>query len=141
MMILKTILFLLFLSISILHFYWAFGGKKSLNKAIPTKSNTQKPIHPSFFATIIVAFGLLYFALYYLPFSIIDINPFPNFISKYLGWFTSTIFIVRAIGDFKYVGYFKKIKNTEFAKFDSKYFSHFSLVLGCLALIIELLKH
>jgi len=39
---------------------------------------------------------------------------------------------LRAIGEFKYLGFFKKIKNTEFAIADSKLFSPLSLAIGFL---------
>ncbi len=33
---LSFLLFFIFIEISILHFYWGFGGQKFLNKALPT---------------------------------------------------------------------------------------------------------
>jgi hypothetical protein len=33
------------------------------------------------------------------------------------------VFAIRALGDFKYVGFFKKVKNTDFAINDTKYFT------------------
>jgi len=60
-------------------------------------------------------------------------------ITEYIGWIISSIFIIRAIGDFKYVGFFKKIKNTKFAEFDTKYFTFISLIIGLIGIIIELI--
>lgn len=38
------------------------------------------------------------------------------------GWFLSIVFLIRSIGDFNMLGIFKKIKQTEFSEFDTKYF-------------------
>lgn len=55
------------------------------------------------------------------------INALAGFI-HYIGYAFG--FIVRAIGDFKYVGFFKKIYNSSFASLDTRYFSPLILVLG-----------
>ncbi|WP_281635816.1 DUF3995 domain-containing protein [Flavobacterium marginilacus] len=47
---------------------------------------------------------------------------------------------MRAIGDFNYVGFFKKIKLAKFGKNDTKYFSPLCLIIGILTLILELIK-
>ena len=53
-------------------------------------------------------------------------------------YFLAGIFILRAIGDFKYVGFFKKVKNTPFAKLDSKFYSPLCLLIGLAFIWIEL---
>jgi len=56
----------IFLIISGLHFYWAFGGRWALKYTVPEKYSTNFfTMEGSFklqFATIIVALGLLLFA-------------------------------------------------------------------------------
>jgi len=54
-------------------------------------------------------------------------------------WFIPIIFILRAVGDFNYVGIFKKIKNTEFARADSKIFIPLCLIIGICGITIKLL--
>ena len=54
----------------------------------------------------------------------------------YSGIFLSTIFILRAIGEFNAVGFFKKIKDTEFAIYGTKYFSPLCLILGVIFAIL-----
>ncbi|WP_373072949.1 DUF3995 domain-containing protein [Sulfurimonas sp.] len=46
------------------------------------------------------------------------------------GWIISAVFTLRSVGDFNMVGFFKKIKDTEFAIYDTKYFSPLCLILG-----------
>jgi hypothetical protein len=58
-----TILFLIFLFLSFIHFYWVFDGQRGKDAAIPTKANNLKVLSPGFPATFIVAVGLLFFGL------------------------------------------------------------------------------
>ena len=58
----------------------------------------------------------------------------------YVGWVISSIFILRSIGDFKYIGFFKKLKTSKFGKMDSKLFSPLCLTIGLIGIIIELNK-
>lgn len=137
--IFESILIIIFIVISLIHFYWVFGGLKGLNKALPTDEKGKRVLNPGKIETFIVGLGLLFFALYYsTEIGILEIE-LPKLIDGYSGWIISSIFILRAIGEFKYVGFFKKIKNTEFGKFDTKYFSILSLTIGIIGIIIEIL--
>ena len=107
---------------------------------IPTKDNQTSTLSIPKFATLIVALVLLLFGLIYLVKSgLINVH-FPNFVVKYGYWIIPSIFILRAIGEFKYVGFFKKIKNTEFAKADSKWFAPLCLTIGILGILIQLMN-
>ncbi len=55
-------------------------------------------------------------------------------------WLIASIFIIRAIGEFNYVGFFKKIKYTQFGRNDTKYYSPLCLIIGILTIIIDLNK-
>lgn len=134
--ILAIILFLIFTIIGIFHFYWFFGGNWGLEKVIPTKDNTSSSLSIPKGATLIVALVLVSFGLFYLMKSGLFTVKIPNWVTDFGSWFIPAIFILRAIGEFKYVGFFKKIKQTEFAKVDSKIFSPLCLVIGILGLII-----
>jgi len=104
------------------HFYWAFGGKVGLNRAIPTV-NGQALLNPGKTLTIIVGFIILGFAwiAYSLSFQDLSSISYSQQII-YMGWLLSGIFFIRSIGDFNTVGLFKKIKSTKFSEFDTKYF-------------------
>jgi len=53
----------LFFLLSILHFYWAIGGRVWYDDVLPTNSNGLNRMNPSTTAGLIIAFGLLFFAL------------------------------------------------------------------------------
>lgn len=112
---------------ALFHLYWVLGGKIGLDKALPTTLDGKKIINPNKFLTFMVALVLTGFSLvaYKLQFENLQDDYF-----VYFGWFISAVFILRFIGEFNAVGIFKKIKSTEFAKYDTLYFSPLCLYLG-----------
>lgn len=128
----------IFLSLSLIHFYWAFGGQWALKDSVPYKEKGEKLLNPKKFDCAIVGLGLLLFSSFYLIVSGQVSYPLPEWVMKYGGWGISIIFILRAIGDFKYVGFTKKLKTTEFAAKDTQYYSPLCLMVGLLGVIIQL---
>jgi hypothetical protein len=126
---------LILLAISGIHFFWAFGGRWGADAAIPTSQDGKKALSPDIFATLVVAFGILAMALLHLG-KVQTLNlPIPAWINTYGLKIIAGIFLLRAIGDFRYVGFFKKIKNTKFANLDTKYYSPLCLLLSINAFI------
>lgn len=135
-----SVLSLVFIVIASIHFYWGFGGENGLDKALPTDKKGNRVLNPGKIETFIVGFGILLFAFYYLlKIGLVRIE-LPEWIINYSGWIISLIFILRAIGEFKYVGFFKKNKDTEFGKFDTKYYSPLCLIIGLIGIIVEIFK-
>lgn len=139
LLFLSLLLFLIFFGISFIHFYWVFGGKWGLSAALPTKDGQSEPVNPGIVLTLLVAMGLLMFGVFVGAFGgvfpgVLDI--LPSFISTYGMWIISSIFLIRAIGEFNYVGFFKKIKHTNFAKWDTKLFSPLCLLISILGVLI-----
>ncbi len=126
---------LILLAISGIHFFWAFGGCWGADAAIPTNKDGKKALNPDIFATLIVAFGILAMALLHLEKVQMLSLPIPAWINTYGLKIIAGIFLLRAIGDFRYVGFFKKIKNTKFANLDTKYYSPLCLLLSINAFI------
>lgn len=139
--IISIILFLIFLFLSSIHIYWGFGGRWGKDAIIPTKNdNNTKVMMPGLLPTFIVAFGLLGFGLFILVKSgLINFN-FPMWLDNYGLWIIASVFILRVIGEFNYVGFFKKIKHTKFGQHDTKFYSPLCLTIGILTIIIALNK-
>ena len=134
----SIILSFIFLLLSIIHVYWALGGRKGKENAIPTKDNNTKVFSPGIFSTLIAALGLCAFGVFILiKVKLLNI-PIPLLLDKYGLWIIAIIFLLRAIGNFKYVGFFKKIRHTKFGEYDTKYYSPLSLVISILAFFLEL---
>lgn len=89
---------------------------------------------------MVVAFGLLVFASITLG----NLSIFDQWIDiRYIQYGTriiAVIFIARAIGDFRFIGFTKKIKDTTFARNDTRIYSPMSLTLGVISLIITVVK-
>jgi hypothetical protein len=121
-----------------IHFYWAFGGKWAIEKALPTKEDEVSVLNPKQFGTVFVGLGLLFFGVFYLLKTGLIGFQFPIWIDSYGGWIIPSIFILRAIGDFRYVGFFKTIKNTKFGRADTQLFSPLCLAIGLIGSLIQL---
>lgn len=125
----------IFLAISGIHFFWAFGGHWGADAAIPTNKEGKRMLSPDIFATLIVAFGILAMALLHLEKIQVVSLPIPAWINAYGLKIIAGIFLIRAIGEFRYVGFFKKVKGTRFANLDTKYYSPLCLLLSINAFI------
>lgn len=140
MEIISILLFLVFLFLSLIHFYWGFGGQWGNNAVVPTKDNEQPVFVPKTISTFIVAIGLLCFGTFYLiKAQLIEIK-LPIFLEKYGFWILILIFALRSIGEFNYVGLFKKHKTSQFAINDTKYYTPLCIIIALLTLILELNK-
>lgn len=131
MILFSSLNLVIFLLISLLHVYWAFGGKWALEGAIPQTKGKGSTIafEPGPIATLIVAVGLLLFALVHANalglISLLEVN--------YLNIaliFIAAIFALRAVGDFNYVGLFKKQKEGIFAICDTRYYIPLCLLIS-----------
>ena len=138
--LIAVFLFLIFLFLSTMHFYWAFGGRWGSQAVFPTTDDSIKPKMPGVLATIIVAVALLLMGLFILSQTAVFNITIPLSINKYGLWFLVAIFIIRAIGEFNYLGFFKKIKHTKFGYNDTKYYSPLCLLIGILIIILALNK-
>lgn len=128
---LGVICVLILFSISLIHVYWAFGGTLWVDAVIPTKTANEKAMNPPKALTFVVAIVVGAFAVVYAEKTqLFTLPSMPTWLQKYGLYVVASIFIIRAIGDFKYVGFFKKVKATEFAINDTKYFSPLCLFLG-----------
>lgn len=138
--IIAYILFLIFFFLSSIHFYWGFGGRWGSGAVFPTKDDHTPPIIPGAVPTFIVAVGLLVMAFFVLLHAGLLTLSIPNWINEFGLWMIAGIFTLRAIGEFKYVGFFKKVKHTAFGKKDTKYYSPLCLVIGVLTILLAVVK-
>jgi hypothetical protein len=134
--ILGIVLAVIFALLSFLHLYWAGGGRFGRGAAIPTAGG-QRLLHPSPFGTILVAAALFAAMLVVLGRLKIWGAVVPRWIF-YLGtWVISLLFLLRTIGDFRYVGFFKSVYGTDFARWDTILFSPLCLFIAVAAFLIS----
>jgi len=120
-------LMLIFSVISGIHFYWVFGGKWGGEAAIPQNKEGKKVLNPKKIDTVVVALIFLFIAFFY--FDQLSTNFFIHSKISILKWIFPILFILRAIGEFHYVGFFKRVKGTKFAYYDTVFYSPLCLVI------------
>ena len=132
---------LIFILLGAIHFYWGIGGKWGSIQALPQNLSNGTPLFlPSIVACFAVALGLWAMAIVTLnQVGLMHLN-LPNIFNQYCLYVIGSIFLLRAIGDFKYVGFFKSIKNTEFGRMDMQFYSPLCLYLGITSLLIKILN-
>ena len=132
------VLFIVFIMLAVVHFNWAIGGQWGFDSALPTEENGKRVLNPKKRDSVIVGLALTAFALFYLLQTNVLSFELPAWIFEYGGWIIPSIFILRAIGDFNYIGFFKKIRNTQFAKLDTKFYSPLCFAIGLIGLIVQI---
>ncbi|MDC1540332.1 DUF3995 domain-containing protein [Flavobacteriaceae bacterium] len=139
-MILSILLSIILFGLGLIHFNWVFGGKFGFAESLPTKESGERVLNPKKNDSAIVGIGLTTFGLFYIFKSGLFEYNLPEWIMKYGSWIIPIIFLLRAMGEFKYIGFFKRVKKTDFGKLDTKFFSPLCLIIGVLGVIIQLMK-
>jgi hypothetical protein len=127
---LATVNSVVFFLLGALHFYWAVGGKWATDEVVPTKPTGEKLFSTSALSCVIVGSGLWLFAFVHVVNArLIFVNttlPVIHYATLAMG----IVFLVRFVGDFKWVGIFKKVKDTSFGKNDTLYYAPLCLFLS-----------
>jgi hypothetical protein len=130
-----SLLAAIFAALSLLHIYWAFGGRFVSLSAVPSLDG--KPVFtPTPFATLAVAAALcaaLFVILGQLGFLG---EAIPKWFFRLATWVISALFLLRAIGEFRLVGFFKQVRDTDFARLDTWIFSPLCLFIAVSAFLL-----
>ncbi|UZJ63323.1 DUF3995 domain-containing protein [Sphingobacterium sp. KU25419] len=102
-----------------MHLYWVCNGQVGIAATIPTKLNGKRVFTPSRFGTFVVATGLFVFAVTNMIFGGMIESPVGLSYVSYAMWGIAGIFLIRFIGDFKYVGITKRFRQSVFARKDT----------------------
>jgi hypothetical protein len=138
--ILGILLAVIFAILGFFHLYWAAGGRFGGGAAIPTAAGGEPLFNPSPFGTILVAAALFAAMLVVLGRLKIWGAFVPDWIFYSGTWVISVLFLLRAIGDFRYVGFFKSVSDTNFARWDTILFSPLCLLIAAFAFLISRYK-
>lgn len=129
-MLAAYLLVLIFVALSGLHWYWVVAGSGDLGGFVPEVEG-KPTFEPGRFVTAVVAFLFLLAAA--LCASQAELLGAPRLPIARLGvWGLLVVFSLRAIGEFRWVGFFKKVRGTRFARRDTWIYS--PLCLGVSAL-------
>jgi len=121
--------------LGLLHVAWAFR-RAGPGAAVLPERNGVPVLRPSPLATLAVA-GLLFAAaaIVLLRVDVLQLGHSPAVV-QLATWGIACTFLARAIGDFRYVGFFKSVRDTRFALLDSRYYSPLSALLGLAIVVI-----
>lgn len=127
MTILATLLCLFFIFLAMLHLYWALGGQWALWETIP-HINGKPAFHPNAPMMIGLTVALIGIASLFILLAcpIEALLPW----TRYIAWGLAGVFFARAVGDFKALGFSKKIKDSDFAYWDTRLYSPLCVLVG-----------
>lgn len=134
------VLIAVFLALAMLHLYWVFGGRALKLGAVPQVAGRPAFV-PSPGMTLGVALALSTCALLvagtvgWLPI------PIPQRFFCWLVFALALVFLARAIGDFRLVGFFKKTQYSVFARLDTRVFSPLCLAIALGLLLVAVARY
>lgn len=111
------------------HVYWAAGGTAGKQAALPSVGGTPV-FKPSTIGTALIAVILLGMAAWVAAASGILAAPVPHGVLRVGAFLLAAIFALRAVGDFRYVGFFKRVRGSVFAQRDTWVYSPLCVVLA-----------
>ena len=119
--------------LSALHVFWAFGGTWGASVAV-AEINGRPRFVPSKGATLIVAAALAVAGVVVLTRAHLVLDSVPPWASRWAATVLGAVFVLRSIGDFRLMGFFKSVRGTRFARLDTWLYSPLCLLLGLGAL-------
>ena len=124
-------------ALSALHVYWGIGGVGGPSVALPEVDGKPRFI-PTRFSCFAVAVALATASFLLLSRGGFLSSPFPASWIQVGTLGVGAVFVLRAIGDFRIVGFFKRVRGTRFAVWDTRLFSPLSLAIGLGSLWVAL---
>jgi hypothetical protein len=127
--VLPYILSSVFALIAVWHFYMALAPRRGVPGAVPSVDG--KPVFvPTRSATITVGVALLLFALLVLATAGAIPLGAPQIALSWLSYALALGLLGRAVGEFRYVGFFKRVHGTKLARLDTLVYSPLCLLLA-----------
>ncbi len=114
--------------IAVLHFFWGFGMSWGIEASIPWTRNGDTFSKPNSAASLAVAFSMMIAAAGVLM-------PYDPWLKAQSLRFMALILGLRALGDFRYSGFSKRIVGSRFAYWDTYAYSPACVVVAGLALL------
>ena len=128
-MILSLMVSSIFVLLAVWHVRMAFGSAAAMSGAVPVVDG--RPLFvPSRAATLMVATALLLCAVLVAATAGIVHPGVPRRILSGLSYALAVGLLARAIGEFRYVGFFKRVTGSRFARLDTLVYSPLCLLLA-----------
>ena len=130
--ILAAGLIAIFAALSALHVFWAAGGRSGGAAAIPRHAG-RPLLAPSPLSTLAVAAALVAAALVTAAAAGWLGRGTPRRVGRPLAYLLALVFALRAVGEFRYVGFFKTLGDEPFRSWDTWLFSPLCLAIAVAA--------
>jgi hypothetical protein len=115
------LLIVIFSALGLIHIYWAVTRRTARSAIVPTTGG-ERAFEPSRGATLLVA-AALGAAVVVIAGELGWIGTtLPRTVFRLMTFVISLLFLMRAIGDFRLVGFFKPASDSSFAYWDSRLF-------------------
>lgn len=124
------------IALTAFHFFWLFGGKTGLKFAFPQNSKNKKKLYKPGNITLIFTVAVLAMMTWICLAQTGSFNSILD--SEYIKWGnrgTAIIFVARAIGNFRYVGFSKTFKEGQFAQLDTYVYSPLCVIVALCAVV------
>lgn len=108
---------------------WAIGGV-SAGAAVPSRRDGTPVFRPGPIASLSVAAALALAAAFVLARGHVVADWAPARVITLGTWGVATAFAARTIGEFRYVGVFRRVRDTPFARWDARLFTPLCAVLA-----------
>lgn len=125
----------IFTVLGLWHLYWALGGSLAKDIAIPEINNIPAFV-PSATATLVVGVFLLSFALLVAATAGFVAAPLSGRVLSWLCFALALALFARAIGEFRLVGFFKRVRGSRFARLDTLVYSPLCLLLALIVFLV-----
>jgi len=111
------------------HVFWGLGGRLGWLAALPERGG-EPAFVPSALASFAVAACLAAAALVAAATAGLLPLPLPVPVLRWACFALAAVFALRAVGDFRLVGFSKRIRGTRFARFDDLLYSPLCVLLA-----------
>ena len=122
-------------AVGLVHVSWALGEPGSPSAVVPERDGAPA-FTPGAPATLGVAVLLLVAAAVVLGAAGLVPLPVPRRWLVWGVWALGGMLLLRAVGEFRYVGLFKRVKGTRFADLDTRLYTPLCLALAALAFVV-----
>jgi hypothetical protein len=128
--IVGALLVVVFATLCAWHVYWAAGGRRGAKNAVPEVGG-KPTLNPGPTATLVVAALLAAAAAVVAMRSglVPGEGALPRLV-RLSTWSLAAVFALRAVGDFRTIGFFKAVRGTGFARYDTALYSPLCLAIA-----------
>ena len=135
MRIVAAALTLVLLSLAAIHVYWAIRGVGS-SAGVPSRPDGTQVFRPGRVSTLGVVVALSIAALLVAGRAHVVDVALPPVVLRLGVWGVALAFALRTIGEFRYVGLFKRVHGTPFAQWDTRLFTPLCAAITMAALLV-----